>query len=100
MSSSIDPPKRSGANDYQVGGDHYRKGGEQHWDRIYRLFGPGYFIGCITKYVERYRYKGGLEDLKKARHFIEKLIELEGMEPKKPQVAEPADPNRHYVDQG
>lgn len=66
------------ANDRQVGGDHYRKvPGEQHWDRVYRLFGPGYFVGCATKYVERYKLKEGKKDLEKAIHFIEKLIELE-----------------------
>lgn len=68
------------ANDRQVGGDHYKKHGqtgEQHWDRQFRLFGPAYFIGCITKYVERYQDKNGIQDLEKAKHFIEKLIELE-----------------------
>ena len=65
-------------DDHQVGGDHYRKvSGEQHWTRIYRLFGPGYFIGCITKYVERYKEKGGKQDLEKAIHFTQKLITLE-----------------------
>lgn len=65
------------ANDYQVGGDHYRKGGgEQHWDRVARL-GLNYFQAMITRYVERYRDKDGLQDLKKAQHFLEKLIELE-----------------------
>lgn len=66
-----------GANDKQIGGDHYKKGGEEHWDRQWRLFGRGYFIGCITKYVERYPEKNGIQDLEKAKHFIEKLIELE-----------------------
>lgn len=66
------------ANDRMVGGDHYPKGtGEEHWDRMYRMFGAGYFIGSITKYVERYQSKGGVEDLQKAEHFIAKLIELE-----------------------
>lgn len=65
------------ANDKQVGGGHYKKGGEEHWDRQYRLFGPGYFVGCSTKYIERYREKNGKEDLLKAIHFLEKLIELE-----------------------
>lgn len=65
------------ANDRQVGGNHYHKGGEQHWDRQWRLYGRGYFIGCITKYVERYPHKNGIQDLEKAKHFIEKLIELE-----------------------
>ena len=69
------------ANEYQVGGDHYIKkadgSGEQHWDMIWRLYGSGYFVGCITKYVLRYRDKNGLQDLEKARHYLEKLIELE-----------------------
>lgn len=65
------------ANDKQIGGNHYKKGGEEHWDRQWRLFGRGYFIGCITKYVERYHEKNGIQDLEKAKHFIEKLIELE-----------------------
>lgn len=65
------------ANERQIGGNHYKKGGEEHWDRQWRLFGRGYFIGCITKYVERYPEKNGVQDLEKARHFIDKLIELE-----------------------
>lgn len=66
------------ANDKQVAGNHYQqKEGEQHWDRVYRLYGRGYFIGCATKYLERYHLKNGKQDLEKAIHFIEKLIELE-----------------------
>jgi hypothetical protein len=65
------------ANDYQIGGNHYRKSvGEQHWDRVARL-GLNYFQAMITRYVERYRDKNGVEDLRKARHFLDKLIELE-----------------------
>lgn len=65
------------ANDKQVGGDHYSREGEQHWDRQWKLNGRGYFVGCITKYVERYHLKNGIQDLEKAKHFLEKLIELE-----------------------
>lgn len=66
------------ANDTQVGGSHYKKKlGEQHWDRIWRLYGHGYFVGCATKYLERYKDKNGVEDLKKALHYVQKLIELE-----------------------
>lgn len=75
------------ANDKQIGGSHYKKGGEEHWDRQWRLFGRGYFIGCITKYVERYHEKNGVQDLHKAIHFLEKLIELESasvLQPYKP----------------
>lgn len=65
------------ANKKQIGGSHYKLGGEEHWDRQWRLFGAGYFVGCATKYIERYHQKNGIEDLQKAIHFIEKLIELE-----------------------
>jgi len=70
------------ANERQEGGNHYQKvPGEQHWDRIIRLFGlplaRAYFIGNITAYVERYLQKDGIKDLKKARHYIDKLIEEE-----------------------
>jgi len=64
------------ANDRQVGGDHYKIGGEEHWDRVYRLFGIGYFVGCITKYVERFDKKNGLQDLQKAGHYLQKLMEV------------------------
>jgi hypothetical protein len=67
----------SAANQKQIGGNHYKHGGEEHWDRQWRLYGSGYFIGCITKYVERYQDKNGIQDLQKAVHFLEKLIELE-----------------------
>ena len=69
----------SSANERQVAGNHYKQadGGEQHWDRMWRLYGRGYFVGCTTKYMERYHLKNGVEDLKKARHFLDKLIELE-----------------------
>ena len=68
------------ANERQIGGNHYKKGGEEHWDRQWRLYGGGYFVGCITKYVERYHEKSGVQDLQKAQHFLDKLIELENRE--------------------
>lgn len=70
-----------------VGGDHYKsQGGEEHWDRVYRLYGPGYFVGNITKYVERYHRKDGLKDLEKALHYVQKLIELETENPSQPKA--------------
>ena len=63
------------ANERQVGGDHYKKGGEEHWDRAWRLkYDPFQYI--ITKWVERWRDKGGVEDLHKARHALDKYIEV------------------------
>jgi hypothetical protein len=57
--------------------EHYKTDGELHWDRMWRLYGRGYFVGCATKYIERYHRKDGEKDLKKAIHFLEKLISLE-----------------------
>lgn len=65
----------SGANATQIGGNHYAQGGDvQHWDFI-TVNGIGYLEGCATKYVARWRKKGGIEDLKKARHYVQKLRE-------------------------
>jgi hypothetical protein len=66
------------ANDTQVGGTHYQTDqGEQHWDLMWRLFREAWFVGNITKYVLRYKRKHGIEDLKKAMHYLQKLLELE-----------------------
>ena len=63
------------ANDKQVGGDHY-KNKVQHWDWA-ASNDLDYFQGSITKYVARWKNKNGLEDLKKAQHFLEKYIEMQ-----------------------
>lgn len=64
------------ANDIQVGGEHYRSKGIQPWDYIIANDIP-FMEGSIIKYVTRWREKGGVEDLKKARHFLDKLIAVE-----------------------
>ena len=63
------------ANKMQIGGEHYRKRGDlQHWDVVIH-FELDYFQGQITKYVMRWKDKNGIEDLRKARHFLDKYIE-------------------------
>lgn len=67
------------ANERQVGGTHYRPkrdGALQHWD-ICEAFGLGYLESYATKYLTRCMVSGKTEqDLEKARHCIEKLIEI------------------------
>lgn len=63
------------ANDTQVGGSHYQKP-IQVWDFI-AANELDYFQGNIIKYVTRFREKGGVADLEKAKHYLEKLIEME-----------------------
>jgi hypothetical protein len=65
-----------GANNKQVGGKHYAHTGQQHWD-IVSNYNLDYFQGQITKYVMRWRDKNGVEDLRKAAHFLEMYIELQ-----------------------
>lgn len=61
------------ANDRQVGGEHY-KSEYQHWDYALKVrMGPLEYAS--TKYVARYRGKNGVLDLRKAQHYLEKLIE-------------------------
>jgi hypothetical protein len=65
------------ADDMQVGGSHYKNKSIQPWDYIIGN-NLGYMEGNIVKYVSRWRDKGGVDDLKKARHYLDKLIETQG----------------------
>jgi hypothetical protein len=61
----------------QVAGDHYKKQAIQPVQYIHAN-GIGFFEGNVIKYVTRWRDKGGIADLEKAKHYIDMLIELEG----------------------
>jgi hypothetical protein len=56
----------------QIGGTHYGAA-YGHWDLVADT-GMGYFPGQITKYLTRWRKKGGLEDLRKALTYAEKYM--------------------------
>lgn len=57
---------------------HYRQGGVECIEAIEASMSreefQGYLKGNIEKYVWRYRYKNGLEDLRKARWYLDRLI--------------------------
>jgi hypothetical protein len=63
------------ADSKQVGGDHYLKA-IQPWDFIIAN-DIGYLEGNIIKYISRYKEKGGVVDLYKAQHYLDKLVEVE-----------------------
>jgi len=63
--------------DVQVAGDHYKKLKIQPVEYIHAN-GLPFIEGSVIKYVTRWRDKGGVKDLEKARHFLDLLIELEG----------------------
>ena len=75
---SVPPPIMSAvgtANSTQVAGTHYKSKAIQPWDYIVGN-DLGYLEGNIVKYVSRWKDKGGVDDLKKARHYLDKLIEV------------------------
>lgn len=59
---------------------HYCRGGIECIDAIEASLGKdeftGFLRGNIIKYVWRYKDKNGLEDLKKAQWYLNKLIEV------------------------
>lgn len=60
----------------QVGGDHYRAKGIQPIEYIHAN-NLGFCEGNVVKYVTRWKEKGGEDDLRKAIHYLELLIQLE-----------------------
>ena len=61
--------------DTQIGGSHYKDMVIQPIEFIVKNKIP-FLEGNVIKYVVRWSIKNGLEDLKKARHYIDLLIEL------------------------
>lgn len=65
------------SRDTQVGGNHYQKFKIQVWD-IVDEYGLSFYAGGVLKYLLRAGSKGpALEDLRKARHYMDKVIEIE-----------------------
>jgi len=62
--------------DRQEGGSHYKKFKIQPIEYC-QLNELNYCESNVIKYVSRWRDKGGIEDLKKAIHNLQILIELE-----------------------
>lgn len=70
-----------GVDTKQVGGSHYKDKAIQPWAYMEANYTKEEFIGFLRgnahKYLDRYKDKNGVEDLKKAIHYIEKLTEIE-----------------------
>lgn len=58
---------------------HYNFSGVECIDAIKAALGPqgfrDYMMGNVMKYTWRYKYKNGIEDLKKAQWYLNKTIE-------------------------
>ena len=64
----------------QVGGNHYKDLSVQPWSAMESWMTPEQFAGFLRgnaiKYLARCDSKGGLEDVRKAQHYIQKLLEV------------------------
>ena len=72
--TQYEPTKKP--TDTQVGGNHYQKYKIQPVEFIMQNNVP-YVEGNVIKYVMRFRDKNGLEDLLKARQYLDMLIAAE-----------------------
>lgn len=63
----------------QEGGDHYKSLAIQPVEYI-TANRMTFIEGCVIKYVTRHRAKNGAQDIRKAIHFLNLLLELEYQE--------------------
>lgn len=70
------PPVEESSFDTQIGGEHYKRMPIQPLEFIAKN-NLSFFQGNVIKYVIRYKHKNGIEDLKKAKHYIDMMIEME-----------------------
>jgi len=64
------------ALDTQIGGTHYKNFSIEPIEFIHKN-GIGFCEGNAIKYLVRWREKGGKQDLLKAKHYIDLLLEME-----------------------
>jgi hypothetical protein len=64
------------AKDNQIGGSHYKDMAIQPAEYIEKN-GLSYLEGCVIKYTSRHRQKGKAQDLRKAIHCLQLLLDLE-----------------------
>jgi len=57
----------------QIGGNHYEKQKIQPIDYI-EANNLSFCEGNVVKYITRWKYKNGLEDLEKAKWYLDRLI--------------------------
>ena len=65
-----------GALEIQEGGDHYKKLGIEPVEYI-QANNLDFFQGNVVKYVTRHKDKAGKEDIKKAMHYLQMILEMQ-----------------------
>lgn len=79
---SVNTNKIHSALDTQVGGAHYKDMAVQPWQALEAWLTPeeyrGYHKGVAIAYLAREQSKGGMQDIEKAVHHLQRLIEMQG----------------------
>ena len=60
----------------QVAGNHYKDMPIQPVEYIHAN-AMGYLAGNVVKYISRHKSKGGADDVRKAIHYCELILEME-----------------------
>ena len=66
----VNPPEE------QIGGDHYSRHKIQPIEFIEGA-DLGYHEGNVVKYLSRWKFKNGIQDLEKAKWYLDRLIEIQ-----------------------
>ena len=74
MTDTMESTYMTKALETQVGGDHYKDMQIQPIEYILKN-NLGYCEANVVKYISRWQSKNGIEDLRKARHYIDLLID-------------------------
>lgn len=90
-------PMAARANDYQVGGSHYKTPIE-HWDYVLANDIP-YLEAQVIKYLTRWRKKDGANDVRKAYHFLLKVAEAAEINLSPPTAEGGTEPGQGYTNQ-
>lgn len=80
----------------QVGGTHYQSK-YQHWDWCADT-AIGYLEGNATKYLARWRKKGGKQDLEKALSYVKKVLAGDGILPAGERLLKSPDRRRAFLE--
>ena len=74
------------ATDKQIGGSHYKDMAIEPAEYSYKNGLRG-LEGSVIKYISRWREKGGFQDLEKAKHCIDLIMQFEQeMEEENPDI--------------
>lgn len=71
----VKKPEEKKATDVQEGGQHYKNMKYQPVVFAHNV-SLSFLEGNVVKYITRYEFKNGLEDLKKVKHYIELMLQL------------------------